>query len=91
MENFLYVIDFLHISHVEKLLYMTICHMEKFLHMTEVFSTSTACGVCDKYQVWWGGHIWPFHDALRPHRVLTVRDRQQKNWTLSQKEVAGGG
>jgi len=43
--------DFLHISHVEKLLYMTICHMEKFLHMTEVFSTSTACGVCDKYQV----------------------------------------
>ena len=26
----------------------------------------------------WGGHIWPFHDALRPHRVLTVRDRQQK-------------
>ena len=26
----------------------------------------------------WGGHIWPFHDALRPHRFLTVRDRQKK-------------
>ena len=26
----------------------------------------------------WGGHIWPFHDALRPHRFSTVRDRQKK-------------
>ena len=32
---FLYVIDFLHISHVEKLLHMTICHMENFLHVTD--------------------------------------------------------
>ena len=31
----LYVIDFLHISHMEKLLHMKICHMEKFLHMTD--------------------------------------------------------
>ena len=45
VKNFLYVIDFLHISHVEKL-----------LHMTDFFSTSTACGACecDKYQVWDG-------------------------------------
>ena len=26
----------------------------------------------------WGGQIWPFHDALRHHRFLTVRDRQKK-------------
>ena len=26
--------------------------MEKVLHMTDFFSTSTACGACDKYQVW---------------------------------------
>ena len=24
----------------------------------------------------WGGHISPFHDALRLHRILTVRDSQ---------------
>ena len=35
VESFLYVIDFLHISHVEKLLHMTICRMEKFIHMTD--------------------------------------------------------
>ena len=36
MESVLYVIDFLHISHVEKLLHMTICHMEKKkIHMTD--------------------------------------------------------
>ena len=29
------VIDFLHISRLEKLLHMKICHMEKFLHMTD--------------------------------------------------------
>ena len=52
VESFLYVIDFLHISHVEKLLHMTICHMEKFLHMTDFFSTTTGCDGCDKYQVW---------------------------------------
>ena len=51
VESFLYVIDFLHISHVEKLLHMTICHMEKFLHMTDFFSTTTGCDGCDKYQV----------------------------------------
>ena len=50
-DNFLYVIDFLHISHVEKLLHITICHMEKILHMTDFVSTSTACGAFDKYQV----------------------------------------
>ena len=37
--------------------------MEKFLHMTDFFSTSTACGACDKYEVWWGSSIamvgWP--------------------------------
>ena len=48
-----FLIDFLHISHLEKLLHNTICHMEKFLHMTDLFSTSTACGACDKYQVCW--------------------------------------
>ena len=30
---------------------MTICHLEKFLHMTDFFSTSTAGGAGDKYQV----------------------------------------
>ena len=24
----------------------------KFLHMAEFFSTGTACGACDKYEVW---------------------------------------
>ena len=52
MEKLFYVIDFLHISHVEKLLHITICNIEKFLHMTDFFSTITACGACDKYQVW---------------------------------------
>ena len=42
----------LNICHVETLLHMTICHMEKFLHMTDFFSTSTAGGAGDKYQVW---------------------------------------
>ena len=41
----------LNICHVETLLHMTICHMEKFLHMTDFFSTSTAGGAGDKYQV----------------------------------------
>ena len=41
----------LNICHVETLLHMTICHMEKFLHMTDFFSTSTAGGDGDKYQV----------------------------------------
>ena len=50
-DNFLYVIDFRHISHVEKLLRMSISHMEKFLNITIFFSTSTACGSSDKYQV----------------------------------------
>ena len=58
LENFLYVIDLLHISYVEKLLHMTICHMEKFLHMTDFFSTSTACDACDKYQVWLYNQNW---------------------------------
>ena len=44
----------LNICHVETLLHMTICHMEKFLHMTDFFSTSTAGGAGDKYQVWEG-------------------------------------
>ena len=26
----------------------------------------------------WGGHISPFHDALRLHRILTVRDGHRK-------------
>ena len=26
-------------------------YAEKFLHMTDFFSTGTACGACDKYQV----------------------------------------
>ena len=58
--NFLYMIDCLHISHVEKLLHMKICHMETFLHMTEFFSTSTACGACDKYPVCfcWTVQLW---------------------------------
>jgi len=39
------------ICHAVNLLHMTICHMEKILHMTDLFSTSTACGACDKYEV----------------------------------------
>ena len=39
------------ICHAVNLLHMTICHMEKFLHMTDFFSTSTARGACDKYEV----------------------------------------
>ena len=50
----------LNICHVETLLHMTICHMEKFLHMTDFFSTSTAGGAGDKYQVW-------LDDALHVH------------------------
>ena len=30
---------------------MTICHVDKFLHMTEFFSTGTARGARDKYEV----------------------------------------
>ena len=48
----------LNICHVETLLHMTICHMEKFLHMTDIFSTSTAGGAGDKYQVWSSGKYW---------------------------------
>ena len=32
-------------------LHLTICHVDKFLHMTEFFSTSTARGAPDKYDV----------------------------------------
>ena len=42
----------------------------------------------------WGGHISPFHDALRLHRIVTVRDGQKKIHflrNLSQKRVAMGG
>ena len=32
-------------------LHMTICHVDTFLHMADFFSTSIACGACDKYQI----------------------------------------
>ena len=34
--------------------------MEKFLHMTDFFSTSTACGACDKYDV----YLFTFYQSL---------------------------
>ena len=42
----------------------------------------------------WGGHIWPFHDALRPQRFSTVKRLTKKSVlfrTLSLKGVAVGG
>ena len=39
------------LSHGE-FLHMTICNVEKFLHMADLFSQGTACGACDKYEVW---------------------------------------
>merc|ERR1712208_97193 len=27
----------------------------------------------------WGGHIWPFHDALRPQRFSTVKRLTKKS------------
>ena len=53
-----HVESYLHMVNVETnlsnggIFHMKICHFEKFLHMTDFFSTSTACGACDKYQVW---------------------------------------
>ena len=59
----------LHIYHVETLLQLTICYVEnfsssqsakwrKFLHMADIFSTGTACGACDKYEVCFGLNFW---------------------------------
>ena len=51
------------ICHAVNLLHMTICHMEKILRMTDFFSTSTACGACDKYEAWdpyYGSISWSF-------------------------------
>ena len=31
---------------------MTTCYVEKFLHIADFFSTGTARGARDKYQVW---------------------------------------
>ena len=36
-----------------KFLHMTICLVEKFSPHGIFFSTGTACGACDKYQVWY--------------------------------------
>ena len=30
----------------------------------------------------WGGHIWPFHDALRPQRFSTVKRLTKKSFFL---------
>ena len=47
-------------------LHMKICHVKKFLHMTKKFSTGTACGACDKYQVC----AW----LLEAHHFKTFKD-----------------
>ena len=42
----------------------------------------------------WGGHIWPFNDALRPQGFSTVRDRDTKKrflFGLCPKRVWRGG
>ena len=55
-------------------LHMTICHVEKFLHMADFFSTSTACGACDKYQVCVcvaeNGEMLVFFLVFFPHNSL---------------------
>ena len=78
------MIDFLHISHVEKLLHMTICHMEKFLHMTDFFSTSTVCGACDKYQVCSVGVYYTIKLDIRASDVA-------KNWIQEPAPKDTGG
>ena len=62
----------LNICHVEKLR-MTICHMEKFLHMTDFFSTSTAGGAVDKYQVWVSPKNKRDFSCSETERVITFR------------------
>ena len=53
-----------HDTTIPHICHMTICHVEKFLHMTDFFSTGTACGARDKYEVGtqlnycWGSLDW---------------------------------
>ena len=56
---------------------MTICHVEKFLHMADFFSTGTARGARDKYQVW-GGERAPWNQAFHQTENLFI---------VSQKKV----
>ena len=55
--SFLHITDFLHISHVENFFHLTICHVKKFLHMADFFSTGTARGARDKYEVCFGPQV----------------------------------
>ena len=48
---------------------MTICHVENFSTWQIFFSTSTACGACDKYQVW-SYSYWPPPTFLLPVVLL---------------------
>ena len=47
--------------------HMTTCYVEKFLHIADFFSTGTARGARDKYQVW-----------ARPDRVRSVLCHNQR-------------